>query len=142
MYTSSPSSPRLRASPGYLNSQAPQMLLEGGKVDSGSPRALVPQSDTGAGCWTEGTWELMFTESMGTDYLPQVTLSDHLRSVGPIWERKIIMRLLRRIGIRLTEMMHKCKTSRLFLRHSEHSLNDITITLHDGTNAYSGSVAY
>lgn len=32
-----------------------------GKVDSGSLRAVVPQSDPGAGCWSEGTWELVST---------------------------------------------------------------------------------
>lgn len=44
------------------------------------------------------------------------------------------------IGIRLNEMIRKRKSSRLLLRHSEHSLNDTMVMLNKGTNFSSGSV--
>lgn len=46
-----PSRPKLLSTPG---------AAVVGKVDSGSPRAVVPQSDPGAGGWSAGTWELVF----------------------------------------------------------------------------------
>lgn len=59
IYTPVPNSPRLSVPPGELNSQAPKAFLQIGKVDPGSLRAEVPQSDTGTGCCSEGTRELV-----------------------------------------------------------------------------------
>lgn len=37
------------------------------KMNPGSLRAVVPQNGLGAGCWSEDTWELVFTQLIGSD---------------------------------------------------------------------------